>query len=63
LLTAHGCDPVPLARQVATELVKSNPGYLAEAWLGHSGKVADEFYRTITDNDYLERTILSVAVS
>lgn len=38
----------------ATELAKQHPGFLVCEWLGHTEKIADEHYRTITDQDYLD---------
>lgn len=56
-----GVKPWPKAWQNlratrATELCDRFPGHVAAGWLGHSEKVADEFYRTTTDLHYLAAT-------
>lgn len=40
----------------ATELADEYPGHVCSAWLGHSEKVADEFYRSVTDDHFQRAT-------
>ena len=40
----------------ATELADHFPSHVCAAWLGHSEKVADEFYRQVTDEHFLRAT-------
>jgi integrase len=36
----------------ATELADQYPGHVSAAWLGHSEKIADAFYRQVTDEHF-----------
>lgn len=36
----------------ATELADEYPGHVSAAWLGHSEKIADAFYRQVTDEHF-----------
>ena len=56
-----GCKPWPKPWQNlrvtrATELADQYPSHVAAAWLGHSEKVADTFYRQITDEHFARAT-------
>jgi integrase len=41
----------------ATELADHYPSHVCTAWLGHTEKVADEFYRMVTDSHFLKATM------
>jgi len=61
LITRAGLKPWPqlwqaLRRSRATELAATFPGHLCAAWLGHTQRVADTYYRMVTDADF-ERAI------
>lgn len=54
IITRAGLKPWPKLFQAlrasrATELADTFPGHVAAAWLGHTPKVADKFYRKVTD--------------
>jgi integrase len=40
----------------ATELADQFPGHVSAAWLGHSEKIADAFYRQVTDEHFARAT-------
>ena len=61
LILRAGLTPWPqlwqaLRRSRATELAAVFPGHLCAAWLGHTQKVANMYYRMVTDMDF-ERAI------
>lgn len=41
-----------LRASLATELANKYPSHVCTAWLGHSEKVANEFYRQVTEDHY-----------
>lgn len=56
-IEAAGLKPWPkffqnLRASRATELAHRFPSHPAAAWLGHSEKIADAFYRTVTDEHF-----------
>lgn len=40
----------------ATELADLYPSHVCAAWLGHTEKIADTFYRTVTDSHFMRAT-------
>jgi integrase len=42
-----------LRRSCRTDLQKRFPGHVCDAWLGHSGKVAADYYLLVTEADWL----------
>lgn len=40
----------------ATELAEQYPSHVAAAWLGHTEKIADAFYRQVTEDHFAEAT-------
>lgn len=56
-ITAAGLTPWPKPWQNmrvsrATELADEYPSHVCAAWLGHTEKVADAFYRQVTDEHF-----------
>ncbi len=47
----------------ATELADIFPSHVCAAWLGHTEKIADAFYRTVTDEHYRKATDESAAIA
>ncbi len=45
----------------ATELVETFPSHVCAAWLGHSEKIAERFYRTVTDAHFQKAVASSAA--
>lgn len=57
LIERAGLKPWPkpwqnLRASRATELADEYPSHICTAWLGHTEAVADEFYRTVTDEHF-----------
>lgn len=40
----------------ATELADQFPSHICAKWLGHTERIADEFYRSVTDEHYSRAT-------
>ena len=59
--TSAGVVPWPkpfqnMRASIATELADQFPSHVCAAWLGHSERVADQFYRSVTD-EHFQRAI------
>src|SRR5262249_53017670 len=57
-ITAAGLTPWPkpwqnLRGTRATELRKTHPVHVCNAWLGHTEEIANEFYVQVTDEDFV----------
>jgi hypothetical protein len=40
------------ACHLCNDLADIYPGYVCEAWLGHTGKIADKHYRQVTESHF-----------
>lgn len=65
-ITAAGLIPWPkpwqnLRVSRATELADEYPSHVCAGWLGHSEKIADAFYRQVTDDHFARATAQNAA--
>lgn len=68
IISRAGVEPWPklwqnLRSTRETELQRVRPAYQVAAWIGHSEKVAEEFYLQMTDQDFLEASNTPTIVS